>query len=81
MAMPDILHRDAAREIDITAALNIPHLGVLRARGEKWRRDGNSTRHRGGQSALELFVGSHLVLNAKSPIVSRKSTALPRSRV
>src|SRR5271163_652395 len=59
MPVPDVLHRDAAGEIDIAASLDVPYLGIFGARGEQRRSNRNSARDRGGQPGGEFLIGIH----------------------
>lgn len=45
MAVPHVEHRDAAREIDVALALDVPDLGILGTGREDRRGRGNATRH------------------------------------
>jgi hypothetical protein len=59
MHMTRIEHGDAARKVDITAALDIPQLGVLRVIGVDPKEVGDATRHGIGTAAMQFVVGGH----------------------
>ena len=56
MAMAGIEHRDAAAEIDIAAALDIPQFGILGARRDHWSGHAHAARHRFGAPFNPSFI-------------------------
>ena len=59
MAVAGVEHGDAAGKIDIAAALDVPQLGVFGAGGEDLGGGGDSARHGGQATGVQVSIGGH----------------------
>ena len=80
VAMAAIEHTDAAGEIDIAFAFDVPKLGVVRLRSKDFRGRTHASRHRGLPTRQKFLIGRHRVLRVRPSNVWRPPTQSDGSR-